>query len=861
MARIKEIWCMPHSHLDIGYTHPQPMLLELQSDYLQQALELCRQTRDYPEGSRFCWTVEANYILRRWLKTASEADIALLKEMIQRGQICVTALPFHTTPCADANELVHLFSGLDELRQLLNTKINVAINHDVNGQPWTLSQFLLDSGVDFYLTGINIHFGGVPFIRPSAFLWETADGRKLPTFLGEHYSLFSQYLFTEEHSTARMHEGAAAYADWLEKLGYERDFAFLTATNPPLYDNNCPDAQLSDLVRQYNEEGHEFRIRLVTAQDLRSRILAEGQDSLPTHRGDWTDYWNFGAGSTAREGRVSRLGKQDLEKSEVVECFTLQANAHRSQVKKNCYESTLIFEEHTWGASQAITHPDHPETYSQLIHKQKLAYEAADLSGYLLGSSMELLSGNPHQSNSLGGVTVVNTSSFPQTVELKIPNYYLLEVRQLASLRIKECASYLAQQPECTSMGLMNLPPFTRKTVPFTRLEASSPCDALRVGTDFIETPHCIAHFDPATGAIRQLTERSSGRTVLDESRGYGLFQPIRESIDEAKNLPHRKTLFPRDVDLGNHSITQWNHEWKSLRTPAKPLGAPEILRENHSVTLVSRFELPGTSCMEQRITFYSYRPQIRINVRFLKHPVYEPESVYFAVPLKLSEGWKCSYDTAGQFVRLDEEQIGNVCRDWVTVDSCVSVYHGEGCVTLACPDAPLVQVGDFGFGRESRSIARSENPLLLAWALNNYWDTNFCANQSGAMEFTYELTVRDAFHPTQALADGTAARNPCVLGASVSGEAAENTLLNIHGKSVVLNMYPEEDCKAIRLILTNPEDAEDLCLLSLPGKTVVSAQHISPAGDVLSEAAVADNTAHIPVPAKSIRLLRLKIQ
>ena len=98
MARIKEIWCMPHSHLDIGYTHPQPMLLELQSDYLQQALELCRQTRDYPEGSRFCWTVEANYILRRWLKTASEADIALLKEMIQRGQICVTALPFMARP-------------------------------------------------------------------------------------------------------------------------------------------------------------------------------------------------------------------------------------------------------------------------------------------------------------------------------------------------------------------------------------------------------------------------------------------------------------------------------------------------------------------------------------------------------------------------------------------------------------------------------------------------------------------------------------------------------------------------------------------------------------------------------------------
>ena len=861
MARIKEIWCMPHSHLDIGYTHPQPMLLELQSDYLQQALELCQKTKDYPEGTRFCWTVEANYVLRRWLKTASEEDISLLKEMIRCGQICITALPFHTTPCADANELVHLFSGLDELRSLLDTDINIAINHDVNGQPWTLGQLLMDSGVDFYLTGINIHFGGVPFVRPGSFLWEMADGRKLPTFLGEHYSLFSQYLFTEEHSTARMHEGAVAYADWLEKLGYSRDFAFLTATNPPLYDNNCPDAELPELIRKYNEEGHEFRIRLVTAQDLRKRILAESADTMPVHRGDWTDYWNFGAGSTAREGRVSRLGKQDLQKAEVVECFTLEPNAHRRQVKRDFYESTLVFEEHTWGASQSVTQPDHPETYSQLIHKKKLAYEAADLAGYLLGSSMEQLSGNPHQSNGLSGVTVVNTSAFLQTIELRVPNYYMQNVRQLAALRIKECASYLAQQPESTSMGLLALPPFSRKTIPFTDLEASKACDTLRVSAERIETPYYTAHLDPETGAVVQLTDRSTGRAVLDESRGYALFQPIRESIDEEQNLPHRKTLFPRDVDLGNHSITQWNHQWKSLRTAAVRTGAQEILRENHSVTLVSRFELPGTSAMEQRITFYSYRPQIRMNVRFLKQAIYEPESLYFSIPLKLRAGWECTYDTAGQFVRLDNEQIGNVCRDWVTVDSCVSVYDGDGCVTLACPDAPLVQVGDFGFGRESRRIERSENPLLLAWTLNNYWDTNFCANQSGAMEFTYELTLRDAFHPSQALSDGIVARNPCVLGASVSGEAMEQTLLTCQGKSIVLHMYPEEDCKSIRLIVTNPEDAEDLCLLSFPGSTVVSAQHISPTGAVLSEVTVENNAAQIPMSAKAIRLLRLQLQ
>lgn len=389
MSTIKEIWCMPHSHLDVGYTHPQPLLLELQSEYIDQAIDICLRTADYPEESRFCWTIEANYVLKRWMETAEPERISLLKELIREKRICVTAFPMHTTPGCDLNEMVHMVAGLDALREETGADIKVAINHDVNGEPWTLGQVMLDSGVDFYLTGINIHFGGIPFARPASFLWEQSDGRKLRSFIGEHYSLFSQFMFTQEHSTERMQEGVEEYVTRLTKNGYQKDFAFLTATNPPLYDNNCPDLELPDLIRKYNEEGHEQKIRIVTADMLREKIMQEAEESLPVHRGDWTDYWNFGSASTARETRVSRLAKQALQEAEVIECFNGEAKPQYRRVKEEAYRNSLLFDEHTWGASQSVKEPDSPETYSQLVHKVEMAYKAADLAGYALSHQME----------------------------------------------------------------------------------------------------------------------------------------------------------------------------------------------------------------------------------------------------------------------------------------------------------------------------------------------------------------------------------------------------------------------------------------------------------------------------------------
>lgn len=868
---IKEIWCMPHSHLDVGYTHPQPLLMKLQSDYLDQAIDLCVKTADYPEEARFCWTVEANIVVKEWLKTAPSERVKVLKRLIQEGRICITALPMHTTPNCDTAELITMLSGLNSLADELETQIHVAINHDVNGQPWTLGQLLLDSGIDFYLTGINIHFGGIPFPRPSAFDWEMADGRRLLTFLGEHYSLFSQFLFTEEHSTKRMEEGAKEYVSRLEAAGYTKDFVFLTATNPPLYDNNCPDLELAELIRSYNAEGHEQKIRLVTAEMLREKLLSEGKEERAVYRGDWTDYWNFGSGSTARETRVSRLAKQTLKQAELLECMHGSAGLRYQAAKQESQENSLVFDEHTWGASQSVTEPDSPETYSQLLHKLEPAYRAADLAGYCLSTQIEACCGNPHQSNQLEGMLFVNTSGTEQEVEVRIPEGYQTQGRQLAALRSKNYVPYLKGQEPKVCQGLLKLPAYTAKCLSWENLaQAVGGKEKARQyhrSGNTIETPYYRISLEPETGRIYGLFDKQMNRELLDASQGYSLFEPVRETIDP-KEPANRATLFPRNVDLGNQSISQWNHDWKRRLQKAEQTGRWKLIEEDYRILLSYELSLPGTSKLEQTFYFYTYSPGIRMEVSLKKEPVYEPESIFFAVPVLLQEGWNCCYDTAGEQVFLDEEQLGAVCRDWLTVDTGISLFQEGICITLSCPDAPLVQVGEFRFGKESKRIEREKNPLLLAWALNNYWDTNFHANQSGQMEFAYELNIHDYFDPKNMLADGLHAQRPVVTGAVVSIEAAEaegfgqtNGLLEGEGESMILYLYPasEGSDQAVQAVLKNPTEKEDNFCLKVWGFEPAGASLVTPQGKSYKSLEVQGAQVIVPVPPRGIRIVRLE--
>src|SRR5882757_2368869 len=94
---LKEILVLHHSHLDVGYTHSQPVTWELHREYIDLALELLEETADWPESVRPKWTCEVTAPVLKWLETASGADESRFRRQVDAGRLAIGAMRYNIT--------------------------------------------------------------------------------------------------------------------------------------------------------------------------------------------------------------------------------------------------------------------------------------------------------------------------------------------------------------------------------------------------------------------------------------------------------------------------------------------------------------------------------------------------------------------------------------------------------------------------------------------------------------------------------------------------------------------------------------------------------------------------------------------
>ena len=68
---IKEILLLHHTHTDIGYTSPQPVIFEIHKRFIEQAIDLAEQEQYNKKFNQFKWTCEVTGITLDWWKNTS----------------------------------------------------------------------------------------------------------------------------------------------------------------------------------------------------------------------------------------------------------------------------------------------------------------------------------------------------------------------------------------------------------------------------------------------------------------------------------------------------------------------------------------------------------------------------------------------------------------------------------------------------------------------------------------------------------------------------------------------------------------------------------------------------------------------
>ncbi|MEX2607299.1 MAG: hypothetical protein WD708_08140 [Kiritimatiellia bacterium] len=730
---IEEILLLQHSHYDRGYMHPPEIEDALQADYLREAIVCCES---FPE---FKWTSEVTNPVRCFLEECAargEEDwVERLAALTAAGRICIGATAFHPAPLCDRRELAELVSLAPALRQRLGSPIRCAFQHDINGLPWPVVDAFLDAGVELLITGINTAGGGnVAVGRFKFFRWIGPSGRSLLVYNGDHYGSFNRDLQPENGSLEDMRANWEAYETRLAAEGHDLPFAYMTSTLKQPCDCNPPDQEAQALVRAWNREKCGPPIRYCTGEDLLERLLRHAPADLPAFRGDWTDWWVYGCASTPFHTSLARRGRTLLRLAERLGDdpvpARLPASAARVAAALEAARRSLgLWNEHTWGAYQACMAPADVSSRVQSEQKNALAVNGYAWARLGLSLEMERVSGNPTQARGCSRCMIVNPGDEDVLVFPRVPKNLVgpLAPHNAAwMLHLAEVMSYTPRH-EQMSLAPVRIPAGGSVVVPLVELTKTAA--SLASSPTHIENEFLRLEFDAQSGRVLRLIDRASGEDLLPESCPWDFGAPVSEASDEASR--NRKGPFR----LLTHDAGQ-----------SAFLG---IADEGHSLWLERSHELPFGHRVISRLGLGEGSTDLAVTWELQLGNDTAPNAVYAVFPTGLGADWRAWFDTAGQRVEWDAEQLPGANRDYITLEKEAEIADTTRSLRLWSPDVPLVLFGGFHFGRmQSTDAPRPAQPLLLSGVYNNYWLTNCPTAQPGPMTLHWTLRPSPASDP-----------------------------------------------------------------------------------------------------------------
>jgi len=748
-VKSRALHLLPHSHVDIGYSDPQPEVERKQWKNLRDAVELGRKTAAYPPEARFKWNVEGLWSVESYLKQASPEDREAFVAAVRNGIIGLQANDTNLlTGLATPEELRRWTSGSRRLRAAYGLQPGrTAMHSDIPGLSWTSVAALSEAGVRYFSSGPNFmpglpdggdRIGGtLKALGDKPFWWVSPSGEERLLFwmAGRGYSWF--HGLNMGRMTDRSRDDVLQYVKALADAGYPWDIVQVRYTIGG--DNGPVDPALPEAVKAWNEQFASPRLVINTADAMFAEFEQKHGATLPVWAGDMTPYWEDGAISSAAEEVLARAAARRLAQAETLWAMR-QPTAFPAADADEAWRNLILWHEHTWGAADSVSQPDRPDVVSQWTYKRAFVLEASR-------RSIALLDGAAPAPGS--AIDVVNTLSWPRSGLV-----FLTALQSAAGNRVRTRDNNALPSQRLKdgrlAVWVEAVPPLSAVRLLVGPGEAAPPKTALRTTESALDNGRLQLQIDPHGGTVARLLWRGPAdrRPAFGPAAPQSPIGPPGRPSSTAIDLTWRSGRAAREAPLNAGPLFQYLYVAGRDPSRAVPASGGAITASDIGPLIAVidlKTQAPATSGIRRTLRVVAGSDTLEMDVEIDKIAVRDKESGHLAFPLNVPGG-VIRVDLGEALVEPERNQLPGSCRDFIGSHSVVDVSNADIGVSIATLDAPLLELGAITDERQNDRGARNwrertaAGTNVYAYLFNNYWHTNYKAYQQGPLTYRFAL-------------------------------------------------------------------------------------------------------------------------
>jgi alpha-mannosidase len=793
-----------HSHTDIGYTRSQTEILAEHLRYIDYALDYCDATDNYPDNAKFRWTCEAAWPVDEYLKCRPASQIERLTKRIKEGRIEVTGMYFNFDEIPDEKILSASLQAAGRIKDK-GIPVTLAMQNDVNGIGWCLNDYFNQLGIKYLNMGTHGHRALICFDKPTMFWWESPSGKRILTFRAEHYMTGNTVLEMQSGDIDRFKNNLFNYLLSLDAKQYPFDEMAIQHSGY-LTDNSPPSTIASDLIKKWNDLFVWPQLSTSTAETFFRNMEKEHSSEFPVIRGAWPDWWTDGFGASARETAATRLASSALTANEAgLSMASILGIKLPDEIDKSidlADNALLFYTEHTTGYSESVREPLSQPTMEQRALKESYAWEANRRTASIGEQSMGLLQSRFSREKE-PSLLIFNTLSWKRSGLTTVYIDHQIVPRGKTAGIFDHEGNRLAVQPVSHrsdgtqwAVWVKDVPAFGYKKYVIKTIDEET-TSSESANTEILENRWYKIVTDPLKGTIRSFYDKELSLELIDQKNKYQMGEFILEQLGNRSQMESRR--------LDDFKRSPLDTVWFDSMTKGEIWNSLKFFGE--SATSL------GPKGFTFEIRLYNTEKRLDLACSIIKKSIVSPESFYIAFPFDIKEGRHFT-EVQGGVIEAGKDQIKGSSNDWYTVQNFTAIRNTASQLVLGCPEMPLMQLGAINTGRYTAG-AMPQTTNLFSWPMNNYWVTNFNADQRGGHSWTYYITTSSDVSNGFATRFGWGCRVPfltrIIPGAGPGDDNWEGTFITGWDSNVVLlNSIPGSDGKSciIHLRETNGQNS-----------------------------------------------------